>query len=101
MTVDEISEVVAFIVGGLVLAWGFRSLAFASSGGERAGMPEIVLPARESTPESDEEPDADEAAAAAVASRQRQFRFHQLVNYALSLAALAALTAMLIGAWLA
>lgn len=100
MDVDAVARVVAFVLGGLVLLWGFRSLAFASSGGERSGMPEVVLPARP-TPEGEEEPDLDEVAAAAAASRRRQFRFHQLANYVLSLAALAALTAMLIGAWVA
>jgi hypothetical protein len=100
MTVDGVVEVIAFIVGGLVLAWGFRSLAFASSGGERSGMSEIVLTARP-TPDGEEEPDAEEVAATAAASRRRQFRFHQIANYVLSLAALAALTAMLIGAWVA
>ncbi len=98
--VDEVARVVAFALGGLILLWGFASFALASSGGERAGMPDIVLPVRP-TPEGEDEPDADEVAAAAVASRRRRHRFHQLANYVLSLAALAALTAMLIGALLA
>ena len=98
MTVDEIAEVVAFILGGLVLVWGFRSLAFASSGGERSGLHELGAPSEASSSESDDapEPDADAVAEAAGIPRM-----HQVANYTLSLAAMGALVAMLVGAYLA
>lgn len=103
MTFDEVLEVIMFVIGGLVLVWAFRSLAFASSGGERSGMHELGAPSVGSNADSEAapEPEPEEVAAAEAASYQRRHRFHQLANYALSMAAMAALTAMLIGAWLA
>lgn len=98
MTVEEIAEVVAFIVGGLVLVWGFRSLAFASSGGERSGRHEVGRPLMNPSADADDEPESDVAEAASAA---RRHRFHQVANYTLSLAAMGALVAMLVGAWLA
>ncbi len=103
MTVDEVVEVIAFIVGGLVLAWGFRSLAFAVSGGERSGMHELGAPSEASSADSDsdEPPEPAEAEAAEATRAARTHRMHQVANYALSLAAMGALVAMLVGAALA
>ena len=103
MTVDGVAEVIAFILGGLVLAWGFRSLAFASSGGDRSGMHELGTASVGATGGSDDAPDAEEEAAAVVTGVKSAGtqRFHQAANYVLSLAAMGALAAMLIGAYLA
>jgi hypothetical protein len=98
MTVDGIAEVVAFIVGGLVLAWGFRSLAFASSGDERSGRHEV---GRSLVSPSADVDDELESEATEAASAARRHRFHQAANYTLSLSAMGALAAMLVGAYLA
>lgn len=100
MTVDGVVEVIAFIVGGLVLAWGFRSLAFASSGGDRSGLHELGRASVAATGGSEDVPEPEEAAEVVVKSARTQ-RFHQAANYVLSLAAMGALAAMLIGAYLA
>lgn len=103
MTLDDAGQVIAFVVGGLVLLWGFRSLAFASGGGERSGLHELGTASIASSGDSEDapEPSGVEAAAVAEASYRRRERMYQVANYALSLAAMAALTAMLIGAALA
>ena len=95
---EVVIEVIAFIVGGLVLTWGLRSAAFAFSGGEQSGRHEVGRPSMGSSGGSEEAPEADAPVAAKSARTQR---FHQAVNYALSLAAMGALVAMLVGAWLA
>ena len=101
MTLDDAGQVIAFVVGGLVLFWAFRSLAFASMGGERAGMHELGAPLAGSSGDSEDAPEPAEVAAAEEAAYRRRERMYQLANYVLSLAAMAALTAMLIGAALA
>ena len=83
--------------------WAFRSLAFASSGGDGAGLHELGKASVAASGGSEDAPDAEEEVAAVVTgvkSAQTQ-RFHQMVNYVLSLAAMGALAAMLIGAYLA
>jgi hypothetical protein len=103
MTFDEVLEVIMFIVGGVVLAWAFRSLALASSGGERSGMHELgmasVSEISDSDDASDTEEESSESEAKMVKSAGTQ-RLHQASNYLLSLAAMGALAAMLIGAYL-
>ncbi|MBT5773944.1 MAG: hypothetical protein HOH95_06160 [Dehalococcoidia bacterium] len=103
MTVDGVAEVIAFILGGLVLLWGFRSLAFASSGGDGSGLHELGTASVGASGGSEDAPEAGEEAATevAVVKSAGTQRLHQVANYVLSLAAMAALAAMLIGAYLA
>ncbi len=85
-------EVIAFIFGGLVLIWAFRSAAFAFSGGERSGRHELAPAPAAERPTPPEE--VRRRAATREAARHRIYR---LMNFGLSLAALAALVAMLVG----
>ncbi len=61
-------------------------------------MHELGAPSEASGSESD---DAPEPGADAEQRAARRHRFHQVANYALSLAAMGALVAMLVGALLA
>ena len=83
-------EVIAFIFGGLVLIWAFRSAAFAFSGGERSGRHELAPAAERPTP-------PEEVRRRAATREAARHRIYRLMNFGLSLAALAALVAMLVG----
>lgn len=85
-------EVIAFIVGGLVMLWAFRSAAFAFSGGDSAGLHEVAPPAKEQSM-----PTADDL----EARYQRRHQFHQLALYVAGIGVTGAIVAMLVGSWLA
>ena len=85
----EADELIAFIFAGLVMAWAFRSAAFAFSGGDRAGLHEPAPPTEEQ---------AMPSAGDLETSYQRRHRFHQLVLYVTGLAVTGAIVAMLVGA---
>jgi hypothetical protein len=88
----DVEEVVAFIVGGVVLAWAFRSAAFAFSGGDSSGLHEVAPPAEEQSL-----PSADDL----EARYQRRHRFHQMALYLAGLGVTGAIVAMLVGSALA
>jgi len=85
-------EVIAFIVGGLVMAWAFRSAAFAFSGGSESGLHEVAPPSEQPAVPSSEDLEA---------RYQRGHRFNQLVLYVAGLGVTGAIVAMLVGAALA
>jgi hypothetical protein len=87
-----VEEVIAFVLAGLVMAWAFRSAAFAFSGGDRSGLHEVAPP-----PEEAAMPTAEEI----EARYQRHHRVHQAVISLASLGVAAALVALLIGALVA
>lgn len=88
----DVEEVVAFIVGGLVMAWAFRSAAFAFSGGDTSGLHEVAPPSEERAMPSAEDLEA---------RYQRSHRFNQLVLYLAGLGVTGAIVALLVGAALA
>ena len=84
-----VQEVAAFVVGGLVLAWAFRSAAYAFSGDDESGLHELAAPPNEAVMPS--EADLEKR-------RRRSMMFNQLVIGAASLGVLAALVAIFVGA---
>jgi len=92
--IDDIATVIAFLLGGAVLFWGFASLGLASMGGPSAGLHETAPPAAPGDEEQDTGPSEEDIAR----KKARNRAVYQLLNYGLSLAALAALVALLIGA---
>ena len=88
----EADEVIAFIFAGLLMAWAFRSAAYAFSGGTGAGLHEVAPPIEEQTAPSPEDLEA---------SYQRRHRFHQLSLYVAGFAVTGAIIAMLIGSLVA
>ncbi len=88
----EVDEVIAFIFGGLVMVWAFRSAAFAFGGGESSGLHEVAPPSEEKAPPTSEELRARD---------QRSHRRNQFALYVAGLVVSGALVAMLIGALVA
>ena len=85
-------EVIAFVFGALVMAWAFRSAAFAFSGGQQAGLHEVAPPTEEAAMPTPEELEA---------RYQRTHRVHQVLLGLASFAVLGAITALLVGALVA
>ena len=85
-------EVIAFLFGGLVMAWAFRSAAYAFSGGSQAGMHEVAPPSEEAAMPTAEEIEA---------RYQRTHRVHQAMLYLAGLAVTAAIVLLLIGSLVA
>ena len=88
----EVDQAIAFIFGGLVMVWAFRSAAFAFGGGETAGMHEVAPPAEEETGPSEAEVEA---------KYQRTHRMHQGLLYLAGIVVTAAIVGMLVGSLLA
>lgn len=84
-------EVIAFIVGGLIVAWGFASASLAFGGGQHAGLHEVAPAATESGPSEEQR---------ARRARMRT-RVNQALLYGLSLGVLAAFVLMVWGALVA
>ena len=84
-----VEEVVAFVFGGLVMVWAFRSAAFAFSGGDQAGLHEVAPPAEEAAMPTEEELEA---------RYERTHRMHQALLYLVSFGVTGAIVAMLVGA---
>jgi len=85
-------EVIAFIVGGLIVAWGFASASLAFGGGQHAGLHEVAPPAATERGPSEEQ--------RARRARMRT-RVNQALLYGLSLGVLAAFVLMVWGALVA
>jgi len=85
----QVEEVVAFIFAALVMAWAFRSAAFAFSGGSQSGLHELAPPTEEQAMPSAEDLEA---------RYQRTHRVHQALLYLTGLAVTGAIVALLIGA---
>ena len=87
-------EVIAFFFGILILSVGFKFAAFAFSGGERSGLHQLAPQVKVIN---------DEELLELVELERKIIRQHQLdqvANYTLSIAALVALIALLVGAFL-
>ena len=87
-------EVIAFFFGILILSVGFKFAAFAFSGGERSGLHQLAPQVKVIN---------DEELLELVEFERKIIRQHQLdqvANYTLSIAALVALIALLVGAFL-
>ena len=86
-----VEEVIAFVFAAVVMAWAFRSAAFAFSGTERAGLHELAASAVEAMLTAEELDVQD----------QRRQRVQQGLVLLAALGLAGALVALLIGALLA
>jgi hypothetical protein len=84
-------EVIAFIVGGVIVAWGFASASLAFGGGQHAGLHEVAPVETERGPSEEQR---------ARRARMRT-RVNQALLYGLSLGVLAAFVLMVWGALVA
>jgi len=94
-------EIIVFFFGILILSIGFKFAAFAFSGGERSGLhrlaPQVKIINDKELLELVELESIQKFERRIV----RQHQLNQMANYVLSIAALIALTILLVGAFLA
>lgn len=93
-------EVIAFFFGILILSVGFKFAAFAFSGGERSGLHQLAPQVKVINDEELLELVELESIQKFERKIIRQHQLDQVANYTLSIAALVALIALLVGAFL-
>jgi hypothetical protein len=82
-------EVIAFIVGGVIMAWAFRSAAYAFSGTQWSGIAETAPPVEEEAMPSPEQTES---------SYRRRERVYQAMLYLLAFGVIGAFVLMAVGA---